>query len=90
MAIAQRHARAQLENGFNVEEQAFHQQKKQLLQKYRGQFVALYQGQVVDHAADDEELAERMYNKFGDASFYIAKVDSDLVVYEIPSPELVS
>lgn len=87
MAISQRHNRQHLEDDFDAEEQAFHQQKEQLLQKYRGQFVALYQGRVVDHAADDEELVERMYNKFGDASFYIAKVDIEPVVYEILSPE---
>ncbi len=46
--------------------------------------MAIYQGEVVYHAPDDEELAELMYNKFGDASFYIVKVDSDLVVYGIP------
>ena len=57
------------------------------MKKYRGEFVALYRGSVVGHAADDEELARRMYEKLGDVPFYIGKVQRDLPVYELPSPE---
>lgn len=72
-----------------VEEQAFRRKRSQLLRLYEGQFVALYQGRVVGHGADDEELALRMFEKLGDVPFYIAKVSKKPTVYELPSPEVV-
>lgn len=72
------------------EQQAFRRKRSQLLQRYEGQFVALYQGRLAGHGADDEELALRMFQKFGDAPFYIAKVEREPTVYELPSPEAVS
>jgi ABC-type enterochelin transport system ATPase subunit len=59
------------------------------LRRYEGQFVALYQGRVVGHGADDEELARRMFEKLGDVPFYIAKVSKEPTVYDLPSPETV-
>jgi hypothetical protein len=73
---------------FVEEERAFRQQRRQLLQRYKGQFVALYQGRVVGHGADDEELAREVFAQFGDVSFYIAKVEKEPTVYELPSPEM--
>jgi len=70
-------------------EQAFHQKHAHLLRRYAGQFVALYHGRVVGHGTDDEELARRMVEKLGDAPFYIAKVEKEPTVYELPSPETV-
>lgn len=74
---------------FKAEEQAFRQQKSELLRQYKDQFVAIYRGRVVDHASDDEELARRIFDKFGDVPFYIAKVETELTIYELPSPEVV-
>lgn len=71
------------------EEQMFRRKRVQLLQQYEGQFVALYQGRVVGHGMDDEELALQMFEKLGDAPFYIAKVSEEPTVYELPSPEVV-
>ena len=36
----------------------------------------------------DETLAARMFAKFGDAPFYIGRVEDTPSVYEVPSPEL--
>lgn len=72
-----------------AEELAFRQKRAQLLRRYAGQFVALYQGRVVGHAVDDEELARHMFERLGDVSFYIAKVEKEPTVYELPSPEVV-
>ena len=76
-----------LEEPFATEERTFRQKHRQLLQRYEGQFVALHQGRVVGHGPDDEELAREMFAKFGDAPFYIAKVEKEPTVYELPSPE---
>jgi hypothetical protein len=72
-----------------AEERAYYKKKAHLLQRYEGQFVALYQGRVVGHGPDDEGLALRMFEKLGDAPFYIQRVDKEPIIYEVPSPEVV-
>lgn len=75
-------------DSLEAEERAFRQKLPQLLRRYKGQFVALYRGRVVGYHEDDEELAHQMFKKLGDASFYIAKVEKEPPVYELPSPEI--
>ena len=70
------------------EEQSFQRKREQLLRRYEGQFVAIYQGRVAGHGPDDEELAAQMYAKLGDVHFYIARVERMKSVYELPSPEV--
>jgi len=89
MAVSQPRQLQLVGDIFKAEEQAFHRQKTELMRQYKDQFVAIYQGRVVGHANDDEELATRMFDKFGDVPFYIAKVETELTIYEIPSPEVV-
>jgi len=72
-----------------AEERAFYKKRARLLQRYQGQFVALYQGRVVGHGPNDEELARQMFEKFGDAPFFIQRVEKEPTVYEVPSPEVV-
>jgi hypothetical protein len=69
------------------EQRTFRRKRTQLLQRYIGQFVALYRGRVAGYGTDDEKLALRMFKKFGDAPFYIGKVEKEPTVYELPSPE---
>lgn len=59
------------------------------MRRYAGEFVALYRSRVVGHDTDDEHLARRMFEKLGDVRFYIAKVDKEPTVYELPPSELV-
>ena len=72
-----------------AQERAYCKKRARLLQRYRGQFVALYQGRVVGHGPDDEDLARQMFEKFGDAPFLIQRVEKEAAVYEVPSPEVV-
>ena len=72
-----------------AEERAFYKKKAHLLQRYEGEFVALFQGRVVGHGRDDEDLAEQMFEKLGDVPFYIQKVAREPIIYEVPSPEVV-
>ncbi len=72
-----------------TEERAFRQQRGRLLRRYAGQFVALYQGRVVGHSVDDEALAQSLFERLGDVPFYIAKVEAEPTVYDLPSPETV-
>ena len=77
-----------LEESLAAERNAFERQRAQLMRRYPGQYVALSGGRVVDHNKDDEALAARMFARFGDAVFYIARLEQNPTVYEVPSPEL--
>lgn len=77
------------EEPFVAEERAYCKKRARLLQRYPGQFVALYQGRVVGHGPSDEDLARQMFEKFGDAPFFIQRVEKEPTVYEVPSPEVV-
>jgi len=72
------------------EQKVFRRKHARLMQRYEGQFVAIYRGRLAGYGTDDEELALRMFKKLGDAPFYIAKVEKEPTVYELPSPEVVS
>ncbi len=72
-----------------AEEQVFRQKRTQLLRRYAGQFIALYQGRVVGHGVDDEALAQDMFAQLGDVPFYLVKVAREPLVYDLPSPEVV-
>jgi type II secretory pathway component PulJ len=69
--------------------EAFRRKLPQLLRRYRGEYVVIRKGRVVDHGQDDTELAFRMYKRFGNSVLLIAKVEERPTIYEIPSPEVV-
>jgi hypothetical protein len=70
------------------ERRAFLRQRRQLLRRYPGQYVALYGGRVVGRDKDDEALAARMFAELGDVPFYIARLEKKPTVYDLPSPEV--
>jgi hypothetical protein len=76
------------EGGLEAERRAFERQRVQLMRRHAGEYVALCGGRVVDHHEDDEVLAARMFNKVGNAPFYLALLEEPPAVYELPSPEL--
>jgi len=88
MASARKPSKGSSEQRLLAEEEAFRRQRAQLLRRYEGQYVALYGGRVIAHGPDDENLALRLFEELGDQPFYIAKVESEATVYELPSPEL--
>jgi hypothetical protein len=45
--------------------------------KYPGEFVALHQGQVVDHDSDVVHLEQRVAEKWGEVAVLIAPVSSE-------------
>jgi len=79
-----------VEDSLATERRAFVRQRAQLMRRYPGEYVALSGGRVVDHDKQDEALAARMFRKLGDAPFYIARLEDNPTVYEVPSPELMS
>ncbi len=77
---------AQLQK-FEREREAYLRLKPQLLQTHPGQFVAIYQGEVVDVDQDKQALAERVIERYGNEPVYIQLVAEELRAFEIPSPE---
>lgn len=73
-----------------AEQQAFQRQRAQLLRRYPGQYVAFRGGKLAGHDRDDEALAEKMFARFGELPFYIARVEEEMSFFEVPSPELAS
>jgi len=70
------------------EQAAFDRQRAQLLRRYAGKYVAFYRGRLAGHDENVVDLAQRMFAKFGDAPFYIARVEAKPTIWELPSPEL--
>jgi len=73
---------------FRAGQKDFERLFPRLMRRYPEQFVALLDGQVVDHDPNDEALAARMFANFGDAPFYIAHVTRQPRIYDLPSPEV--
>ena len=71
------------------ERAAFWRLAPSLLSKYRGQYVAIHEEDVVDHGADQIELALRVYARFGYVPIYVGPVsDRPPRVLRVPSPRL--
>ena len=50
--------------GIHAETQAFWDMHQGLVQSYLGQYVAIYQGEVVDHDRDVSQLEQRVRKRF--------------------------
>ena len=56
---------------------AFNQMPSYLVDQYYGQYVAVYQGNIVDADPDEAELALRFYRTWGYVPVYIHKVGTE-------------
>lgn len=56
------------------EKAAFQAMHPELLQRYNGQYVAIHQGQVIDHDADQLMLVRRIDEKYPDQIVLIKQV----------------
>ena len=70
----QEHLERLNERGLEAEIKAFEQMHPDLKINYSGQFVAIYEGQVVDSASDFESLFLRVQSRFGDLPVLIRQV----------------
>lgn len=55
--------------------EAYHRLHPELLPKYKGQYVAVFRGQMVDHDHDPEVLSERILGRFPDEVVLQRKVE---------------
>lgn len=56
------------------EQAAYEAQHSRLLETYAGQYIAMWQGQVVDHDADRTALGRRVRARYGDEPILITPV----------------
>jgi hypothetical protein len=81
----------QRHEAFEREVAAFERMLPELLQKYRGQVVAIYNSRVVEVSRSGEgiaEVAERVYDRIGYVPVYIQLVTEEPRVYKITGPRL--
>jgi hypothetical protein len=62
---------------FEREIAAFERLKPALLERYAGQYVAIYQGQVVAVGDNRLELVKQVYGRFGQVVCYVEEVTLD-------------
>lgn len=84
----ERRGQADLE-AFEREREAYERLEPELLTLYKGQYVAIREGQVVDSDPDEMALVRRVYEKLGYGPMYVRKVGAPLPVYRIGSPRIV-
>ena len=79
--------RAETQRAIHHEAEAFRAQHAELLCKYPGRYVAMYQGQVVDDDLDQVVLLARVELKYPDLPVLIAQVQSEPEeIYTVRSP----
>ncbi len=84
----ERHWRENQE-AFERERRAYDRLEKSLLEKYKGLYVAIRDGQVVDSDADEMTLVQRVYERFGYGPMYVRQVGAPLPARRIFSPKVV-
>jgi hypothetical protein len=57
-----------------------------LLRRYRGEYVAIVDGKVVDHGRDFSALAGRVFKRLGNRSIYMPRVEATEPTAKIRSP----
>jgi len=75
---------AQEDDAMDREIAAFEAQHQALIQQFLNHYVAIYEGQVLDHDMNQELLLERIDQNYPDASILIRKVQE-----ELPKPLLI-
>ena len=76
LEMARRHAALE-EAPFWEEVTAFNRMPQATVDQYFGQYVAVYQGNIVDADFDEAELALRFYRTFGYVPVYVHKVGTE-------------
>jgi uncharacterized Fe-S cluster protein YjdI len=76
-----------LKNPLEAEYRAFKKMLPRLLKKYKGEYIAIYQGKFLGHHPDGSELARKTFEKVGHVPFLLTKVSRNRSIEELSSPE---
>lgn len=66
----------------------YRKNRSRLLRRYRGQYVAIIDGRVVDHDGEFGALAGRVFKRFGNRNIYMPRVQTSEPVVRIRSPRI--
>ncbi|MBN1145806.1 MAG: hypothetical protein JXA78_01020 [Anaerolineales bacterium] len=78
------------EKKIKEESTRFQAMHSELLAEYRGKYIAMHNGEVLDHDADIRELYLRIKKQYGEAPVLIALVTEEPVpTYQMRSPRFV-
>jgi PHD/YefM family antitoxin component YafN of YafNO toxin-antitoxin module len=75
---------AQRETGLKQDLEAFERLKPELLRTHRGQWVAVYRGEVIEIGPDRSQVLDRVYSQLGYVQVYVQKVEEKPKVYKVP------
>jgi prevent-host-death family protein len=73
---------------WRTEQAAFDRLTPVLVRRYRGRFVAVMRGRVVDSALDHEALFQRVWARFSGRTFFIGRVGGPPPVVDMPGFEV--
>lgn len=76
------------EAGFEAEATAFDRLRSSLLEQFKGQYVAVYQGKVVASGGDRFELLRQVHQEFGPIPCYIDLVEPDSSIRKVRIPSV--
>jgi hypothetical protein len=76
------------EAGFEAEAAAFDRLRSSLLEQFKGQYVAVYQGKVVASGGDRFELLRQVHQEFGPIPCYIDLVEPDSSIRKVRIPSV--
>lgn len=73
------------------EQRAYERQHKEILAQYRGRYVAMRHGKVIDHDIDRLALRRRIRKQYGNVPFFFTLVEDEPVqTFWMRSPHLVT
>lgn len=75
--------------GLDADRRWYERNRKQLMARYEGQYLAIVRGVVVDHDTDFETLAERVFDKLGPRPLFMPLVSRTPMLPRMRSPRVV-
>lgn len=60
--------------------------RTRLLSRYRGEYIAVRNGEVLDHDRNFESLARRVFTNLGTRPVFMPRCDEEPEIVDIPSP----
>lgn len=77
------------QDAFEREREAFERLEADLLRTHRGQWVAVFQEQVVESGDDQMEVLDSVYRRFGYVPVYVQRVEEQPVRYKFPHRKVI-
>jgi hypothetical protein len=87
--IPEEPAQSEQQRKIEREQQAYEAQHRALLAHYAGQYIAMHEGQVVDHDVDRVALSRRIRQHYGETAVLIKQVrEESRLTIRVRSPRL--